>query len=154
MTRPTPRTSLVRGSVPRARAGDRGASAVELAVLAPVLLILIWLIIQYALWFQARQVALAAAQEGDRWARQNANTTLGWEAIAAQHAKDYYNGLGTKVLGNGIGATARQSGPGQVEVVVTGQVASIMFGLPLSITEAVSGPIECFRPDVGTGQQC
>ncbi|HEY1346724.1 MAG TPA: TadE family protein, partial [Streptosporangiaceae bacterium] len=45
----------------RAPGADRGSSAVELVVLTPVLLALIWLIIQYALYYQGRQVALAAA---------------------------------------------------------------------------------------------
>jgi TadE-like protein len=39
--------------------GDRGSSAVELVLLAPMLLALIWLIIQYALYYQGRQVVAA-----------------------------------------------------------------------------------------------
>jgi Flp pilus assembly protein TadG len=139
----------------RGRQGDHGASAIELAIVAPVLLILIWLIVQYALYFQARQVALAAAQEGDRWARQNASTTIGWQAVAAAHAEDYYKSLGTRVLGNSVGATAKFSGPGQVQVTVSGTMISILFGFSLPpVTETVTGPEECFRPDVGGGQQC
>jgi Flp pilus assembly protein TadG len=139
----------------RALRGERGASAIELAIVAPVLLILIWLIVQYALYFQARQVALAAAQEGDRWARQNARTTLGWRGIAAQHAKDYYKSLGTKVLGNSIVASASTSGPGKVQVTVKGTMISILFGFSLPpVTETVSGPVECFHPDVATGENC
>jgi Flp pilus assembly protein TadG len=141
----------------RNRHDDRGASALELAIVGPVLLTLIWLIVQYALYFQARQVALAAAQEGDRWARQNASTTQQWEGIAAQHAEVYYNSLRTKVLGNSISASAGFSTttPGQVQVTVTGQMISILFGFSLPpISETVSGPVECFHPDVGTGQNC
>ena len=64
--------------VARRPGGDRGSSAVELVILTPVLLALIWLIIQYALYYQGRQVALAAAQIGARVARQDANTVPGW----------------------------------------------------------------------------
>jgi Flp pilus assembly protein TadG len=131
---------------------DRGSSAIELALLAPMLLAMIWLIIQYALYYQGRQVALAAAQIGARVARQDAHTVPGWQAIAQQDAENYYKGLGTKVLGDNISAVASVSGPGQVQVVVTGQAASIMFGLTLPIHETAGGPIECFRPDLG--QQC
>src|SRR5262249_59988997 len=86
--------------------GDRGSSAVELVILTPMLLALIWLFIQYALYYQGRQVALAAAQIGARVARQDANTVPGWQAIAERNAENYYAGLGTKVLGGTVTAVA------------------------------------------------
>jgi len=134
-------------------ARDHGASAIELAILAPMLLVLIWLAIQYALYYQGRQVALAAAQVGARVAREEAETVPGWQANARNQAESYYNGLGTKVLGNGITAQAIRNGS-NVQVTVTGQAASILFGLPLPIHETAGGPIECFRPDLNGGQQC
>jgi Flp pilus assembly protein TadG len=138
----------------RAGRGDRGSSAVELVLLAPMLLALIWLVIQYALYYQGRQVALAAAQIGARVARQDANTVPGWQAIAEHAAQSYYAGLGTRVLGGTVSAVAAPAGMSQVEVTVTGQAASIMFGLTLTIHETAGGPIECFRPDLNGGQQC
>jgi Flp pilus assembly protein TadG len=134
-------------------ARDRGASAIELAILAPMLLALIWLAIQYALYFQGRQVALAAAQVGARVAREEAATVRGWDVDAQNKAKSYYDGLGTKVLGNGISAVATRAGD-NVRVTVTGQAASILFGLNLTIHETAGGPIECFRPDLNGGQLC
>ncbi len=133
---------------------DRGSSTIELAILAPLLLAIIWLTIQYALYYQGRQVALAAAQIGARVARQDANSVPGWQAIAQQDAENYYQGLGTRVLGGNITAVASMPQPGQVQVTVTGQAASIMFGLPLPIHETAGGPVECFRPDLDGGQQC
>jgi len=118
-----------------------------------MLLALIWLAIQYALYFQGRQVALAAAQVGARVARDEAETVPGWQADAQQKAESYYSGLGTKVLGNGISAMASESGS-NVRVTVTGQAASILFGLNLTIHETAGGPIECFRPDLDGGQLC
>ena len=141
------------GAVRRSGA-DRGSSAVELVILTPVLLALIWMIIQYALYYQGRQVALAAAQIGARVARQDANSVPGWQAIAEQSAENYYAGLGTRVLGGNVTAVAAPAGVSQVKVTVTGQAASILFGLTLTIRETVSGPIECFRPDLNGGQQC
>ena len=138
----------------RAGRGDRGSSAVELVILTPMLLALIWLFIQYALYYQGRQVALAAAQIGARVARQDANSVPGWQAIAERSAESYYAGLGTKVLGGAVTAAAVPLGVSQVRVTVTGQAASIMFGLTLTIHESASGPIECFRPDLNGGQQC
>ena len=43
---------------------DRGSSAIELAVLAPALMLICMLILQFGMWFNARQTALAAAQAG------------------------------------------------------------------------------------------
>jgi len=138
----------------RSPGADRGSSAVELVILTPMLLALIWLIIQYALYYQGRQVALAAAQIGARVARQDANTRPGWRAIAEHSAESYYAGLGTKVLGGTVTAVAAPAGVSEVKVTVTGQAASIMFGLTLTIHETASGPVECFRPDLNGGQQC
>jgi Flp pilus assembly protein TadG len=133
---------------------DRGASAIELAILAPVLLLLIWLGIQYALYFQGRQVALAAAQIGARVAREQADAVPGWNDTAQRDAESYYAGLGTKVLGAGITAVACISGQSTVQVTVTGQADSILLGLQLPIHETAGGPIECFRPDQNGGQDC
>jgi Flp pilus assembly protein TadG len=133
---------------------DRGSSAIELAILAPMLLAMIWLTIQYALYYQGRQVALAAAQLGARVASQDADAVPGWAGLADQSAENYYHGLGTRVLGPHISAVAAASGPGQVRVTVTGQAASIMFGLNLTIHATAGGPIDCFRPDLNGGQQC
>jgi Flp pilus assembly protein TadG len=153
MPSPRPVRMSARG-IRRRPARDRGASAIELTILAPMLLALIWLAIQYALYFQGRQVALAAAQVGDRVAREEAARVPAWQANAVNQAETYYNGLGTKVLGNGIVATARAIGNNEVQVTVTGQAASIMFGLNLPINETAVGPIECFRPDLNGGQLC
>lgn len=140
--------------IPTGSARDRGASAIELAILAPILLTLIWLGIQYALYLQGRQVALAAAQIGARVAREQAATVPGWMANARNAAQSYYDGLGTKVLGNGIVATVRAVGGNDVQVTVFGQAASILFGLSLPIHETAGGPIECFRSDLNGGQPC
>jgi len=143
-----------RSSPGSAAPDDHGSSAIELAILAPMLLAMIWLTIQFALWYQGRQVALAAAQLGARVASQDAGAVPGWQALAERSAEDYYQGLGTKVLGSRISALAGTSGQGQVRVTVKGQAASIMFGLNLTIQETAGGPIDCFRPDRNGGQRC
>ena len=74
----------------RARGHDRGASAVELAILAPALIFVSLLIVQFAIWFDARHAALAAAQQGDLVARENAATNPGgWQAVAETAATTY-----------------------------------------------------------------
>ncbi|MFZ0322657.1 MAG: TadE family protein, partial [Actinomycetes bacterium] len=48
---------------------DRGSASLEVAILGPALLLLIFSIVQAGLWFYARSLALAAAQEGVTAAR-------------------------------------------------------------------------------------
>ena len=137
----------------RSLAGDRGSSAIELAILAPALLILTMLAIQWTLWFQARQVALDAAQAGARIARAQ---QAGWPAQSVSGALSFYKQVGTKLLG-GPSASVNPSGgqPNQVFVTVTGTVPTLIPLIsPLTVTETAGGDVECFRPAQTGGQQC
>src|SRR5215470_4862914 len=94
----------------RAALSDRGSSAIELAVLAPALMLICMLILQFGLWFNARQTALAAAQAGAVVARQEAASEPGrWQADAQGTARQYYQKLNSKLLRqvNATTATAR-----------------------------------------------
>jgi len=131
-------------------ARDRGSSAVELAILAPALLIFSLLIIQFALWFDARHAALAAAQEGARVAREEERINVAWQADAQNAATRYFAGLDTSVLNNvQVPAPILDQATNTVSVTVTGKMNGI-FPLPISAT--AGGPVECFRPAGGAGQ--
>jgi Flp pilus assembly protein TadG len=145
--------AAARGRLRQSGAGDRGSSVVELAILAPLMLLIIWMTIQYALYFEARQVALEAAQVGARYAEQYETKDVNWQVDAQNAAKSYYTGLGTRVIG-GLQARAISPQAGEVQVTVTGNVASILLGIPIHIQEVSSGPIECFRPDTALGEAC
>lgn len=137
----------------RELSGDRGASAIELALLAPALLIITMLVVQWALWYQARQVALDAAQAGARVARQQ---QAGWPAQSVTQAEDFYNQVGTKLL-TGVQAQVSPGGgqPNQVFVTVTGDVPTLIPGLSaLTVHETAGGDVECFRPAATGGQNC
>lgn len=137
--------------VARSLGRDRGASAVELAILAPALIVASLLIVQFALWFDARHAALAAAQEGDLVARENAATNqAGWPGLAQRAAVSYYQGLDTSLI-SGLTARAVPDGPGTVRVTVTGKLTGVW---PLTVAESVSGPIECFRTEASQGTDC
>jgi Flp pilus assembly protein TadG len=130
---------------------DRGASAVELAILAPALLFASLLIIQFALWFDARHAALAAAQQGDLVAREDEFVNqAGWAGLAQTAATTYYAGLDTSVL-SAVTAKAKPGQANTVSVTVKGKLTGVW---PLTITETVTGPIECFRTQVSQGAAC
>jgi Flp pilus assembly protein TadG len=127
-------------------------------VLAPAFLGVIMLIIQFGLWFNARQIALAAAQAGDRVAREEAGNegTQAWENDATSTATSYYHSLNTHLLGS-LSATAvtqTQDGTPYVGVTVSGPLAYSVFswfGTTWTITETVTGPVECFHPAADGG---
>ena len=85
-------------------------STVELAVLAPALMMLCMLIVQFGLWFNARQAALAAAQAGAQVARQEAAIDPGWRPAAQTAATKYYKELNTKLLGKLTATVCRGAG--------------------------------------------
>ena len=134
----------------RALHGDRGASAVELAVFAFVLLLASMMIIQFALWFDARHAALAAAQDGDRVARDSAATNGNWMTLASQETMRYYRGLNTGVLDNVEQPQIGTDG-NTVSVTVSGTLNGI---IRLHISATVTGPIECFRAQATQGKSC
>jgi Flp pilus assembly protein TadG len=125
---------------------------VELAVLAPAFLGVIMLIIQFGLWFDARQIALAAAQVGARVAREeywDQHTT--WSGDATSAATNYYDQLNTHLLGSltATSVTTTQNGTPVVGVTVSGPLGFSVFswfGSTWTITETVTGPAECFHP--------
>jgi Flp pilus assembly protein TadG len=128
--------------------GDRGSNVVELAVLAPALMMVCMLILQFGLWFNARQAALGAAQAGATVAREEAATNDAWAANAQAAATQYFDGLQTHLLGK---LTARASGnPGtNVSVTVSGPLGFSVFSffhIPLTVSATAGGPVECFRP--------
>lgn len=147
-----------RGGIRRAltRRGDEGASAIELAVIAPVLLLLILMIIQYALYFQARQVAVAAAQDGARYARQDKAVDPGtWQAVAQQDAQKYYTSLSTSTLTGFSVQASYLPASNNVQVTVSGRMISLIGVQLPAVHASAQGPVECFRADDGNGgQQC
>jgi Flp pilus assembly protein TadG len=128
-------------------------STVELAVLAPALMMLCMLIIQFGLWFNARQAALAAAQAGAQVARQDAATDPAWRSAAQTTATRYYTELNTQLLGK-LRATASGDPATNVYVTVSGPLGYSVFpffGLHLTISATAGGPVECFRPATAGG---
>jgi Flp pilus assembly protein TadG len=161
MNHPRPLRSRLGGrlaAVRRLLRADRGSSAVELAILAPALLVLTMIVIQFALWFQARQAALAAAQEGARDARvlavSESADPAAWTRQVTNDTMHYYNGLGTKILTNVTATPFADPQTAMAGVTVSGRLNSLlnMFG-GITVTVTVQGPQECFHP-VQAGGRC
>jgi hypothetical protein len=115
------------------------------------------LIVQFALWFDARQVALATAQAGARVAREEAaSPNKDWRTDATTSARSYYTDLDSHLLGS-LNATPVNDMQGNVHVVgvtVAGPLGYSVFGwfhITWNVSATVSGPVECFRPLAQTG---
>ncbi|MEU8378350.1 TadE/TadG family type IV pilus assembly protein [Streptosporangium sp. NPDC048865] len=130
------------------RDGERGATVVELAIIMPVLLVVVLLIVQSALWFHGRQIADAAAREGARLARAD---TESWQQDAESRAQELIRTIGPKLL-EGATVTAWEEGDRRgVEVTASAvQVVPLLPSTTFTVTARFGGPIECFRPDDGS----
>src|SRR5438045_3973837 len=116
--------------------GERG-STTELVLMFPAFFLLIFISIQFALWYHASHVALAAAQEGARTAR------VGGDAAAAESKTNYFlDHLSPAVItGRQVHATVDTD---NARVDVWGTAESILPGFTLTIHEHSQGPIERF----------
>lgn len=118
--------------------GDRGSTSLQLVIVFPAVLALIFGGVQTALYYYARNVAIAAAQEGARAAgAQNGSAGAGAAAAA-----DFITRAGgadalpaSSVAGSRSGTTAT--------VTVRGRSLSLIPGYPgIDITQSASVPVE------------
>ncbi len=145
---PTPpsRSGRARGSRTGGAAGgrpsgERGAASVELAVTFPVVLLLVMTLIQGALWFYARSLALGAAQEGAREGRVQPAST----ARARSAAEDFLDQTASDLLtGRDVAVSGSEA---SITVTVTGTSLSLFPGLSgWSVTQTAVGPVERAAP--------
>ena len=125
------------------RQRDEGSSAVELVLLTPLLMFVIFIVVQAALYMHARHVVLAAAQQGARLARAEASNDLAAVASARAGAYSYLKQLGADIVAD-PNVTVTRAG-GQATVRVSAHAVSILPGLTLHVVETSSGPVEMFR---------
>ncbi|TDE12598.1 TadE/TadG family type IV pilus assembly protein [Jiangella asiatica] len=124
--------------------GERGAATLELVVLFPVVLLITFGVIEGALWYHARNVALAAAEEGVR-----AATTSGGSLDAGvAEARDFAARAGADGVLSGV-AVAGSGGEIEVTITVEGSSQSLFPGWSgHQISQTASGPVERFTgPD-------
>ena len=119
--------------------GDRGSVTLEVSILAPVLLLVVFTIIQVGLWSYARSLALGAAQEGVA-----AGRAYGAPADAGRaRAQSFLDTTaGDSLVGSAVTSTATAA---SLRVEVTGRALSVLPGVPgLPVRQHAEGPIERF----------
>lgn len=121
---------------PRRPRGERGSASVELVVLMPLLLLILFAGIQGAVYYHARTLAIAAAQEGARAAaRENATTTAGTAAAHAFLARTAGDSLtAVTITGTRTATTA--------SFTVRGSSLSLIPGWTPTIEQSASLPVE------------
>ena len=123
---------------------DRGANPVELAVLMPAILVLLFASIQAAAWFVGRATALNAAQEAVSAQR----VYQAEEGVGAERAEDFLLRAGDWLVGWEVTVTDPEPGAEQVSATVTGQPLRIvpLISLP-EISETAFGTVERFAEE-------
>ncbi|MFE7077068.1 TadE/TadG family type IV pilus assembly protein [Streptomyces sp. NPDC057620] len=115
---------------------DRGVGSVEVAVLALVVLALAFTTIQVGLYYHARKVAQSAARHGVDDGRQFG----AGPGSAALQAREYLERYGDSVRDAQVDADG--SSAEQIRITVTGEVATLLPGLTLHVTQHADGPVE------------
>ncbi len=111
----------------------------EAVILVPVLMVVLLLAVQCALWAHAAQVVQLAAAEGDRIARAD-----GGSAVAATSTA-----RGVVTAGNSSVTSASvvvDPLPGEeVAVTVDGRAVSVLPWVRLPVHATVAGPVQTYR---------
>jgi Flp pilus assembly protein TadG len=123
---------------------ERGSATLEIAVLGPTLLLLVFTIVQASLWFYARSLALAAAQEGVAAGRAYGASV----AVGVQHADDWIErNAGDSLLGSHVMASVANGTTVRIEV--SGHSLSVLPGVPgMPVRQAAQGAVERFTVGV------
>ena len=119
------------------RCGETGSVSIQMVLLLPVLFAVMFLGMQAALFYHARTVAIAAAEEGARAAGARGGTAPAGTKAAA----DFVATAG----GDGVLKAASATGsrtPTTATVTVAGQAMSVIPGWTLPITQSATMPVE------------
>lgn len=118
--------------------GQAGLTATQLAVVMPALLFWIMLIVQYGLWFHAKQVVAAAAAEAVDVAQVPTNSV----ASAEQAARSFL-----AQSGNLAHVTITVTPTADLVIVrVSGEAPQLVPGIRWTVTSVAEAPMERFIP--------
>ncbi|MGH9089948.1 MAG: TadE/TadG family type IV pilus assembly protein [Acidimicrobiales bacterium] len=116
--------------------GERGSVSAELVIATPLLLVLVLLVVQFALWEHAEHVAQAVAQQGLAAGRVQG----GSDEAAREEAHSLLVHLGPSVLVDPSVSADRT--PSTTTVVVTGSTEGVLPFLHLPVRTTATGPTE------------
>lgn len=119
------------------RQDERGSVSIELVILLPALFAVMFLGMQAALFYHARTVAIAAAQEGAK----AAGGENGKEADGVSAATSFVDEAGGDDVLPGATATANRTAT-KVTVTVRGHSLSVIPGWNPVIAHSASLPVE------------
>ena len=145
-SRTTP-TRSSKAPTPELRARrERGTSALEFSIIAPVFLLLIFTIIQAGLYLYARNTAQSAAREGVSYLRLAGNNSDPRSFVNA--AEDVTEGYATKIgrLKNVTAVGSIDTKTGRVTMLVIGD-AVLPLGGSVEIQQSSEATLEQFRGD-------
>lgn len=147
------RAAAPHGPRPRAlrqRRDERGTSAIEFAVIAPILLLLIFTLIQGGLYFYARNTAQSASREGVSYLRLAGNNADPDAFVDA--AEKVTVGYASKIgrLENVTAVGTIDPRTGRVSMLVAGEVV-LPLGGRTEIQQTSYATLEQFRADLRDG---
>jgi Flp pilus assembly protein TadG len=122
------------------KSDEAGSSAVEMAIIFPVTVFIIFGIIQFGLWYHAAAIARSAAQEGARAASAyQANAAAG--TAGAEHVlTDNAGGLISHVH------VVPYRDTEVATVTVSGQALQVIPFIALAVHGSATAPVEAYRP--------
>ena len=126
-------------AVKRRRRGEEGLTSTELAVVMPVLIALVLVPFQIALWWHAYQVADAAARE----AVDAAQVVTATEDDGIRAAEWFLDAAGN-ITEPEVTVTRTTE---TVTVEVTGRAPQLLPGFDWLVTARAAGPVERFIPE-------
>jgi Flp pilus assembly protein TadG len=138
---------VLRSRSRRRTGGDEGSAALELAVIGPTLFILIFFVIQVALYFYGRSVALQSAREGVSQLRvaQSAAEFDHAEPGVATSVQDFAAKVGSGALNGATMSADHDDAYDRVRVTVKGDAISLVPWMTWTVTQSASGVVEKFR---------
>jgi len=117
----------------RRRRGDRGEVGLQVVLLTPLVLLLVLVSVQAALWYHAAQLADSAAADGASAAARYAAGIAAGQAAVAQFVAD----AGGQLVSAGVSADGTS-----MVATVSVHVPHVLPGWPDVVTRRASAPIE------------
>jgi len=140
----TTRTRSSRAATPPEH--DRGTSAVEFSIIAPIFLLLIFTIIQAGLYFYSVNTAQSASREGVSYLRLAGNNSDpdAFVAAAEQVTEGYAEKIGRLKDVTAVGSIDTKTG--RVTMLVIGKVV-LPIGGTVDVQQSSEATLEQFRGD-------